>query len=68
MSVLRTPPERFVAVPDFAHLLPEEIRQFTSTIQDAAHLSFVQGGGHGGSHGFLMNEFVLSFLYMHLGY
>jgi putative heme-binding domain-containing protein len=37
-------PER-VSVPDFAHLLPEEIRPFTTTIQDAAHLSFIQGGG-----------------------
>ncbi|MHC4179024.1 MAG: Gfo/Idh/MocA family protein [Planctomycetota bacterium] len=47
-----------VTVPDYAHLLPEEIRQFTSTIQDAEHLSFVQGGGHGGSHPHLVNEFV----------
>jgi predicted dehydrogenase len=50
-------PER-VTVPDYAHLLPEEIRQFTSTIQDAEHLSFIQGGGHGGSHPHLVNEFV----------
>ena len=37
-------------VPDFAHLLPEPIRQFTqpAAIQDAEHLSFLQGGGHGG--------------------
>ncbi|MFL5618404.1 MAG: hypothetical protein ACJ79A_08430, partial [Gemmatimonadaceae bacterium] len=39
-----------VKVPDFAHLLPEPIRPFTTTIQDAAHLSFIQGAGHGGSH------------------
>ena len=47
-----------VSVPDYAHLLPEEIRAFTQTIQDAEHLSFVQGGGHGGSHPHLVNEFV----------
>src|SRR5690606_20250190 len=32
-------PER-VSVPDFAHLLPEEIRQFTQAVQDQQHLSF----------------------------
>ena len=49
-----------VTVPDFAHLLPESIRRFTlpAEIQDAEHLSFVQGGGHGGSHPHLVNEFV----------
>lgn len=47
-----------VEVPDYAHLLPEPIRQFTKTIQDADHLSFIQGGGHGGSHPHLVNEFV----------
>ena len=47
-----------VTVPDFAHLLPEEIQRFTQTIEDADHLSFVQGGGHGGSHPHLVNEFV----------
>jgi predicted dehydrogenase len=50
-------PER-VQVPDFAHLLPEEIRVFTRSIQDAEHLSFLQGSGHGGSHPHLVNEFV----------
>jgi len=50
-------PER-VSVPDFAHRLPEPIRKFTSTIQDAEHLSFIQGAGHGGSHPHLVNEFV----------
>ncbi len=54
-------PER-VTVPDFAHLLPEEIRPFTSTIQDAAHLSFIQGAGHGGSHPHLANEFLRALL------
>ncbi|MBI2479133.1 MAG: Gfo/Idh/MocA family oxidoreductase, partial [Planctomycetia bacterium] len=47
-----------VEVPDYAHLLPEPIRKFTQTIQDAEHLSFVQGGGHGGSHPHLVHEMV----------
>ncbi len=50
-------PQR-VQVPDYAHLLPEPIRMFTRTIQDAQHLSFIQGGGHGGSHPHLVNEFL----------
>lgn len=47
-----------VEVPDYAHLLPEPIQKFTQTIEDADHLSFVQGGGHGGSHPHLVHEFV----------
>lgn len=47
-----------VKVPDYAHLLPEPIRVFTKTIQDAEHLSFIQGGGHGGSHPHMVHEFV----------
>jgi predicted dehydrogenase len=47
-----------VEVPDYAHLLPAEIREFTRSIQDADHLSFIQGGGHGGSHPHLVNEFL----------
>jgi predicted dehydrogenase len=47
-----------IEIPDFAHLLPEPIRPFTRTIQDAEHLSFIQGGGHGGSHPHLVNEFL----------
>jgi predicted dehydrogenase len=49
-----------VTVPDFAHLLPEPIRKFTqpAEIHDTGHLSFIQGGGHGGSHPHLVNEFV----------
>ncbi len=49
-----------IEVPDFAHLLPEPIRRFTlpQEIHNAEHLSFVQGGGHGGSHPHLVNEFV----------
>ena len=47
-----------VEVPDFAHLLPEPIRKFTRAVADEDHLSFVQGGGHGGSHPHLVHEFV----------
>jgi predicted dehydrogenase len=52
-------PEK-VTIPDFAHLLPEPIRKFTqpAEIHDTEHLSFIQGGGHGGSHPHLVNEFV----------
>jgi predicted dehydrogenase len=51
-----------VKVPDFAHLLPESIRSFTqpAAIQDADHLSFLQGGGHGGSHPHLVHNFLLA--------
>jgi predicted dehydrogenase len=47
-----------VEVPDYAHRLPEPIRRFTRSIQDADHLSFIQGAGHGGSHPHLVHEFV----------
>lgn len=49
-----------VDVPDFAHLLPEAIQKFTrpQEIHDSDHLSFIQGGGHGGSHPHLVHEFV----------
>jgi predicted dehydrogenase len=52
-----------VVVPDFARLLPEPIQRFTTRgVYDAehAHLSFTQGGGHGGSHPHMVNEFVSS--------
>ena len=49
-------------VPDYAHLLPEPIRRFTGMIQDAQHLSFVQGGGHGGSHPHLAHRFLMACL------
>lgn len=47
-----------IQVPDFARLLPSEIQKFTlpQEIHDAKHLSFVQGGGHGGSHPHLVHE------------
>ena len=56
-------PEK-IEVPDYAHLLPEEIRRFTQPqeIHDTEHLSFIQGGGHGGSHPHLVNEFVSAIL------
>lgn len=47
-----------VEVPDYAHRLPEPIRMFTRSIQDAEHLSFIQGAGHGGSHPHLAHEFA----------
>lgn len=53
-----------VKVPDYAHLLPEPIRRFTqpAAIQDAEHLSFLQGGGHGGSHPHLAHNFLMAVL------
>jgi predicted dehydrogenase len=55
-------PQR-VDAPDYARLLPEPIRPFTTKgVYDDqnAHLSFIQGGGHGGSHPHLVHEFVSS--------
>lgn len=56
-------PQR-VTVPDYARLLPEPIRRFTqpAAIQDADHLSFLQGGGHGGSHPHLVHNFLMACL------
>ena len=54
-------PEK-VKIPDYAHLLPEEIAPFTTAgvydDDDNQHLSFIQGAGHGGSHPHLVHEFV----------
>ncbi|MBT6612281.1 MAG: Gfo/Idh/MocA family oxidoreductase [Deltaproteobacteria bacterium] len=51
-----------VEVPDYARLLPAEIQSFTMggvyDAEDSQHLSFIQGGGHGGSHPHLVHEFV----------
>ncbi|REA62086.1 gfo/Idh/MocA family oxidoreductase [Dyadobacter luteus] len=51
-----------VPTPDYAHLLPKEIQHFTGKgvydNDDNSHLSFVQGGGHGGSHPHLAHEFI----------
>jgi predicted dehydrogenase len=53
---------RRVPVPDFAHLLPEPIRRFTTkgvyNAEDEQHLSFLQGGGHGGSHPHLVHAWL----------
>ena len=53
-----------VKVPDYAHLLPEPIQVFTTggvyDLEGEQHMSFTQGGGHGGSHPHLANEFLMS--------
>jgi predicted dehydrogenase len=55
-----------VEVPDYAHLLPAEIREYTTHgVYDAdenKHLSFTQGSGHGGSHPHMAHEFITSIL------
>jgi predicted dehydrogenase len=53
-----------VKVPDYAGRLPEPIRKFTqpAAIQDAEHLSFLQGGGHGGSHPHMAHNFLMAVL------
>ncbi|TDH19948.1 Gfo/Idh/MocA family oxidoreductase [Segetibacter sp. 3557_3] len=62
-SVIHTgeTPEK-VKIPDYAHLLPQEIQSFTTGgVYDAdskQHLSFIQGSGHGGSHPHLVHEFL----------
>jgi len=51
-----------IKVPDFAKLLPAQIRRFTTKgvydLAKSTHLSFTQGAGHGGSHPHLVHEFV----------
>src|SRR5690606_19888096 len=53
---------KLVKAPDYAKLLPKQIRDFTTKgVYDLAkktHLSFTQGAGHGGSHPHLVHEFV----------
>ena len=52
-----------VTVPDRQELLPQEIARFTQRgvyDETQSHLSFLQGGGHGGSHPHLVHEFVSS--------
>jgi predicted dehydrogenase len=53
-----------VPVPDYAKLLPAEIRRFTTKgvydLEGETHMSFIQGAGHGGSHPHLVNEFISS--------
>jgi len=50
-----------VQPPDRQDLLPEEIRRFTRRgyyDKENPHLSFLQGGGHGGSHPHLVHAFL----------
>lgn len=52
-----------IEVPDFADRLPQEIRGFTTQgvyagEGEAEHRSFVQGGGHGGSHPHLAHRLL----------
>jgi predicted dehydrogenase len=52
-----------ISAPDRQDLLPPSIARFTRRgVYDASqpHLSFLQGGGHGGSHPHLVHEFVRS--------
>ncbi len=52
-----------VKAPDRQDLLPKEIARFTQRgvyDESTPHLSFLQGGGHGGSHPHLVHEFVRS--------
>lgn len=54
-----------IDVPDRPDLLPAAIARFTRQgVYDQAqpHLSFLQGGGHGGSHPHLVHEFVRSII------
>lgn len=58
---------RRIEIPDFAQRLPEEIQSFTRAgvytgEGDEAHRSFVQGGGHGGSHPHLAHRLLMSVL------
>jgi predicted dehydrogenase len=66
-------PQR-IEVPDFADRLPEEIRAFTrggvygARDEDESHRSFVQGGGHGGSHPHLAHKLIQAVLGADEGY
>ena len=55
--------ERRIKVPDYGYRLPEEIAFFTTETvynDENEHLSFKQGGGHGGSHPHMIHEFIMS--------
>lgn len=59
----RTTTDERCYLPDYAHRLPPEIREFTGAVKlDARgeHPSVQHGGGHGGSHPHLVHEFVRS--------
>jgi predicted dehydrogenase len=51
-----------VKVPDYAHLLPKPIQRFTTkgvySADEEQHLSFTQGGGHGGSHPHMVHAWL----------
>ena len=50
-----------IEIPDFGSRLPKEIASFTQAgvyDEEHEHTSFIQGGGHGGSHPHLVHEFV----------
>jgi predicted dehydrogenase len=52
---------RRVEAPDTGRLLPKEIASFTKAGvygEGDEHTSFIQGGGHGGSHPHLAHEFI----------
>jgi len=50
-------------LPDRKELLPPEIAQHTHPhTVERSHRAFIQGGGHGGSHPHLVNEFVMSII------
>ena len=55
-----------IEIPDYAHLLPKEVQQFTTegvyNKENNPHLSFKQGGGHGGSHPHLVHEYISALL------
>lgn len=57
-----------VEVPDFAERLPVEIQSFTRAgvygegDESESHRSFVQGGGHGGSHPHLAHRLLMAVL------
>lgn len=66
-SVIHTGEEpALVKIPDYAHLLPDEIAPFTTggvyDSDDNQHLSFIQGAGHGGSHPHLCHEFLMALI------
>ncbi len=54
-----------VEVPDYGNLLPDEVAPFTTGgvyDEEHEHTSFIQGGGHGGSHPHMVHEFVRAIL------
>jgi len=54
-----------VDVPDYGHLLPEEIRRFTQPVPFEGNNeegAFLVGGDHGGSHPHLVHEFISSII------